>query len=37
MEALEEWLPRHPEFVIDTSREKCGLTFNPKGWLKRVR
>lgn len=37
MEALDEWLPRHPEFVIDASREKYGLTFNPKGWLKRVR
>ncbi|HEY1207024.1 MAG: CmcI family methyltransferase [Bryobacteraceae bacterium] len=36
-EALEEWLPKHPEFQPDRSREKFGFTFNPGGWLKRVR
>jgi cephalosporin hydroxylase len=35
-EALEEWLPRHSEFVIDRSREKYLLTANPGGYLKRV-
>lgn len=36
-EAVREWLPKHPEFVADRSREKFGMTFNPGGWLKRVR
>lgn len=36
-EALEEWLPKHPEFVRDAAREKFALTFNPGGWLKRVK
>lgn len=36
-EAVEAWLPRHPEFQRDRTREKFGFTFNPGGWLKRVR
>ena len=35
MEALDEWLPAHPEFEIDRSREKFFLTTQPKGFLKR--
>jgi cephalosporin hydroxylase len=35
MEALEEWFPQHPEFKIDKSREKYGLTFFPNGYLRR--
>jgi cephalosporin hydroxylase len=35
-EAVHEWLPRHPEFTVDRSREKYGLTFNPGGWLRRL-
>ena len=34
-EALEEWLPQHPEFEVDRSREKFGVTWNPGGWLRR--
>jgi cephalosporin hydroxylase len=34
-EALEGWLPGHPEFEVDRSREKFGLTFNPGGYLRR--
>ena len=34
-EAVEEWLPKHPEFVRDRSVEPM-LTFNPGGYLKRV-
>ena len=33
MEALEEWLPKHPEFEVDRSREKFFLTTQPKGFL----
>ena len=33
--AMEEWLPKHPEFTRDTEREKFSLTFNPGGWLRR--
>lgn len=36
-EAVEAWLPQHPEFVRDESREKYYLTFNPGGYLRRVR
>lgn len=35
-EALERWLPSHPEFQIDRSFERYHLTFNPNGWLARV-
>jgi len=34
-EALAEWLPQHPEFEVDRSREKFGVTWNPGGWLRR--
>jgi cephalosporin hydroxylase len=33
MEALEKWLPHHPEFKHDASRERLMVTSNPKGWL----
>lgn len=35
-EALEEWLPKHPEFAQDRTREHFGITYNPGGYLKRV-
>lgn len=35
-EALEAWLPQHPEFVPDKSCERLHLTFNPGGYLRRV-
>lgn len=36
-EAVEKWLPGHPEFVIDESKHKFFMTFNPNGYLKRTR
>jgi len=36
-EAVAAFLPRHPEFEIDRSREKFLMTFNPSGFLRRVR
>lgn len=36
MEALDEWMGDHPEFVCDEHRERFMLTFNPKGYLKRL-
>lgn len=36
-EAVARFLPAHPEFQVDRSREKFLLTFNPGGYLKRVR
>lgn len=36
-EAVKEWMPKHPEFEVDKSKEKFMLTFNPGGYLKRVR
>ncbi len=35
-EALEEWLPKHPEFVRDEYRERLLMTFNPGGYYKKV-
>lgn len=35
-EAVAEWLPQHPEFVVDLEPEKLLLTFNPGGFLRRV-
>ena len=37
MEALQEYLVHHPEFVSDTAREKFFVTWNPSGYLKRVK
>ncbi len=34
--AIEEFLGRHSEFIVDKSRERYVLTYNPKGFLKRV-
>jgi cephalosporin hydroxylase len=36
-EAIEEFLAGRPEFEADLSREKFLMTFNPGGYLKRVR
>ena len=36
-EAVDEFLASHPEFETDGSREKFLMTFNPRGFLKRVR
>jgi cephalosporin hydroxylase len=35
MEALSEWLPEHPEFASDNSRQPH-LSFHPRGWLIRI-
>ncbi len=37
MEALEAFLPEHPEFAHDTAMDKFFLSFNPRGYLKRSR
>lgn len=35
-EAIAEFVPSHPEFQQDRTREKLLVTFNPGGYLKRV-
>jgi cephalosporin hydroxylase len=35
MEAVEEFLPVHPEFEVDVTREKYMVTHNPRGYLRR--
>lgn len=35
-EAVETFLGQNPNFVIDRTREAYGVTWNPKGYLKRV-
>ncbi len=35
--AVEEFLSRNSDFVVDDSRERYLLTYNPRGFLKRVR
>jgi cephalosporin hydroxylase len=37
MEASKQILVRHADFAVDTALEKYGLTFNPAGFLKRLR
>jgi cephalosporin hydroxylase len=34
--AVEAFLAHHPEFVVDETRERYLLTYNPSGYLKRV-
>lgn len=36
MEALDEFLESNKEFVIDSTREKFLISFNPRGYLKRI-
>lgn len=36
-EALEPFLAAHPEFEHDPRGDRFGMTFNPGGWLRRVR
>ncbi len=36
MEALDEFLSENKNFVIDKEREKFFVTFNPRGYLKKV-
>jgi cephalosporin hydroxylase len=37
MEAVDIFLSENDDFVIDASREKFYLTWNPRGYLKRVK
>ena len=34
-EALDQWLPQHPEFEVDLNRERFGLTVCKGGYLRR--
>lgn len=36
MEAVKEFIASNPNFVIDKTREKFSLTFNPNGYLKKI-
>lgn len=37
MEALQEFLKENNDFMIDKSKEKFYLTFNPSGYLKKIK
>lgn len=37
MEAVDEFLARHDNFVVDPDRERLMLTLNPRGYLRRIR
>ncbi len=37
MEAVEEFLKGREDFIIDRERERFFLTFNPRGFLRRVK
>lgn len=37
MEALDEFMKTNHDFVIDESREKFFLTYNPRGYLKKIK
>lgn len=36
-EAVTRWLPEHPDYEQDTTRDKHLLSMNPGGWLRRMR
>jgi cephalosporin hydroxylase len=36
MEAVQAFLPVHPEFLSDESCERFLMTWNPSGWLRRI-
>ena len=36
MMAVEHWLPQHPEYIVDETREIFGLTKNPGSYLRKV-
>jgi cephalosporin hydroxylase len=36
MEALDDFLSERSDFVIDRSKEKLLITFNPRGYLRKV-
>lgn len=37
MEAVEEFLKENRDFAVDSDKEKFYMTFNPRGFLKRIR
>ena len=37
MEALREYLKTHSEYIVDKSREKFFFTWNPNGFLKKIK
>ena len=37
MEALEEFMQKAEDFEIDSSKEKYYMSFNPKGYLKKIK
>jgi cephalosporin hydroxylase len=37
MEAVDEFLKENKDFVVDKTKEKLYLTFNPNGYLKKIR
>jgi cephalosporin hydroxylase len=37
MEAIDEFLTENDRFVVDETKHKFLMTFNPRGYLKRVR
>jgi cephalosporin hydroxylase len=37
MEAVEDFLKDNDAFAVDVTREKLLLTFNPRGWLRKLR
>jgi cephalosporin hydroxylase len=36
MRVVEKWIINNPNYMIDRSREKYIITYNPKGFLKRI-
>lgn len=37
MEAIKDFLKENKNFIIDKTKEKFFLTFNPNGYLKRIK
>lgn len=37
MKAVESWIKKNPQYEIDRERERYIMTYNPKGYLKRIK
>ena len=36
MSAVDEWIKNNPDFLVDRGRERYIMTYNPRGYLKRL-
>ncbi|MEK6824002.1 MAG: CmcI family methyltransferase [Nanoarchaeota archaeon] len=37
MEAINEFFKKNKDFIVDKTKEKLYMTFNPNGYLKKIK